>query len=249
MDDEEVSRLSRLTTHWGQIEQIKSDRASLVQAAQNALILRYGKPIKRYLLGSLRDPDAADEVAQEFALRLVKGYFRNADPERGRFRDFVKRVLRNLMLNDRQRKMGRPEELAFDIAEPVDDGPDETVLLNEWRDDLLRRAWERLLAEEKQSGQPFHSVLHYRATNPDKSSTQMAEELTAQLKPEAPFNDAAIRKKLERARRMFADLLLEEAERLLQTTTKQSLEEGLIDMGLYEYCRLALERRDQSPDS
>ena len=56
-------------------------------------------------------------------------------------------------------------------------------------------------------------------------------------KPVEPFTDAAIRKKLERARRLFADLLLEEAERLLQTTTRQSLEEGLIEnaakMGAY----------------
>src|SRR3954464_14274604 len=116
MDDEEKSRLSRLTTHWGQIEQMKAGRASLVAAAQQALIYRYGKPIKRYLVAALRDPDAADEVAQEFALRLVKGYFRHADPERGRFRDFIKGVLRNLIINDRNRRRGRPEPLAGDVA-------------------------------------------------------------------------------------------------------------------------------------
>jgi hypothetical protein len=47
----------------------------------------YHRAVHRYLLGALRDEDAAEELFQEFALRFVRGDFRWADRGRGRFRD------------------------------------------------------------------------------------------------------------------------------------------------------------------
>ena len=63
------------------------------------LVLRYGGAVHRYLLASLRDVDAADELAQEFALRFLRGDFKNADPGKGRFRDFLKRAVYRLMVD------------------------------------------------------------------------------------------------------------------------------------------------------
>ena len=69
------------------------------------------------MLAALKDADAADEVFQEFALRLVRGDFRRADPQRGRFRDFVKTALINMVINYRKKK-GRGVPLEK-IAEPT----------------------------------------------------------------------------------------------------------------------------------
>src|SRR5262249_10904360 len=68
-----------------------------VADAQDVLLRRYGAAARRYLLGSLRDADAAEDLAQEFALRFLRGDFKGADPQRGRFRDFLKGVLSHLV--------------------------------------------------------------------------------------------------------------------------------------------------------
>ena len=80
-------RLSRISTMWSLVFQAHAGKVDAAASAQNVLMQRYGGAIHRYLLGALRDADAAADLAQEFALRFVRGDFRRANPERGRFRD------------------------------------------------------------------------------------------------------------------------------------------------------------------
>src|SRR5437868_4985846 len=102
---EDNAHLSRVTTRWSLVVQAHWGDRSAMTEAQEALLDRYGGAIARYLLAALRDPAAAGEVAQEFALCVVRGDFRNADPQRGRFRDFVRTVLFHLVVNyQRQRQ-------------------------------------------------------------------------------------------------------------------------------------------------
>jgi DNA-directed RNA polymerase specialized sigma24 family protein len=68
-----------------------------VTTARRQLLLRYGRAVHRYLLGALRDADAADELSQESALRFLRGGLRGADSQRGRFRTFLKGVLCHLV--------------------------------------------------------------------------------------------------------------------------------------------------------
>ncbi|HEV3311516.1 MAG TPA: hypothetical protein VG815_13470 [Chloroflexota bacterium] len=51
--------------------------AALAALAQHDLAVVY-----RYLLAAVRDPDAATALAQELALRILRGDFRHADPRR-----------------------------------------------------------------------------------------------------------------------------------------------------------------------
>src|SRR5258708_40046852 len=81
---------------------------------------RYAGAVHRYLVSALGDRDAADELDQEFALRFLRGDFHRANPSRGRFRDFVKRSLRNLMIDYRRRCMTRPRPLGDDLPQPID---------------------------------------------------------------------------------------------------------------------------------
>src|SRR5262245_63341462 len=80
------SRLSRIETTWTLVFQAHQGQEPDALARQR-LLLRYRGAIYRYLLGALRDPDAAEELAQEFAVRFLQGGFRRADPQQGRFRD------------------------------------------------------------------------------------------------------------------------------------------------------------------
>jgi len=98
-----------------------------------------------------------------------------------------------------------------------------------------------LQAHEKLAGQPFYTVLRFRADHPDLRSAEMAERLSAQTGK--PFTAAGVRKTLERARDKFADMLLDEIAQALDAPTHERLEEELIELGLLEHCRPALERR------
>ena len=237
--------LSQIATHWTMVFQAHQDTADAVRAAQEKLLRRYCGAIYRYLLGALRDPDAADELSQEFALRFVKGYFRRAEPGRGRFRDYVKMVLSNLITDHRKRQGGRPDALPDGSlgpasAESVHYVSDEEFVAR-WREELLNRTWEALAAVEAKTGSLFHSVLRYRASHPDATSEQMAAGLGAQLG--RTLAAATVRQTLHRAREKFADLLLEEVARSLETDDAERLEQERVELNLLPYCKTALQKR------
>src|SRR5262249_49748963 len=117
----------------------------------------------------------------------------------------------------------------------------EDAFRTEWRDELLTRTWEALAASEKEQGQPFYTVLRFRADHPDLHSADMAEQLAGPLGK--TLTAAGVRKTLERARDRFADLLLEEIAQTLEEPSRARLEEELIDLGLLEHCKAALDRR------
>lgn len=243
------SRLSRISTMWTLLDQAHASPPDDSHAALVALIERYQGAAYRYLLGAVRNPDLADELFQEFALRLSQGAFRSVDPKRGRFRDYLKSSLYHLVVDyqKRQRKAHRPlEEGTIEPAAPTwkSDQSDEQFVQN-WRDEMLAKAWTTLQELERSGGQPCFSVLKFRAEHPDASTAEMAERLTEQLRPERSFTETGIRKVLERARKRFAWSLLDEVARSLGTPSDDELEEELIAVGLLPYCRSALQRRRQ----
>lgn len=248
MDDTSLNlRLSRISTIWTLVGQAHADPADAEAAARQALLERYQKAVYRYILGAVRDPDAADDLFQDFALRFVRGDFRRADPARGRFRDFVKKALVNLITDQRKRRQRRQRQVPLEnarvaatAAEP--DDPDQPFL-ESWRKALLDRAWDALAAVEQPGGPPFHAVLRYSFEHPKVSSARMAEELTARVHPAKPFTDAGVRKTLQRARDKFADFLVAEVAQSLEGPTPEELEQELGELGFLAYCKRALERR------
>jgi DNA-directed RNA polymerase specialized sigma24 family protein len=237
-------RLSRISTCWSQVFQAHSAQEQGATEVQQALLLRYGNGIYRYALAALKNPDAAEEVLQEFALCLVRGDFRKASPEGGRFRDLVRKVLCHLIVNY-QRQEQRRCRLAPLLADAAVALPsaadDEAAFLILWRDELLRRAWEGLARAEQNSGQPYHTILRLRVEQPSLSSERLAEELEKLLKKSISASGA--RQTLHRAREKFADLLLIEVSRSLEDPGPDQVEQELIDLELLIYCRPALERR------
>ncbi len=242
--------LSRITTLWTMVRKAHGENASEINDAQSRIIERYSGAVYRYLLAVLRDQDAADEVFQEFALRLVRGGFRNANQERGRFRDYVKvAVLR--LVTDHHRKRQRDAKCGA-LGDEYRDVPEHNIELDDdseqafvasCRDEFLGRAWRALRAGEEQSGQLLFTVLDYRARHPDTTSQQVADALNRRLQPEKPLTAAGIRKTLERARVRFSDLLLDEVAQTLDDSESDAIEQELVDLELHSYCRSALARR------
>src|SRR3954470_16394965 len=80
---EAPSLLEQISTHWPLI----SDPLQFV--------LRYAPAVRRYLAALIKNPHDAEDVTQNFLLRMVKQPFRRAQMHNGRFRDYLKAVLRN----------------------------------------------------------------------------------------------------------------------------------------------------------
>ncbi len=239
-------RLSQITTLWGVIHQARDGATREVQSAQEQLLHRYRRAVRRYLQGALRDPHAADELAQEFALRFLRGDLHKADPGRGRFRDYVKGVLSHLVADYyRRQARGRPVPLDGVGPEAVACPPEDTdrQFLESWRDELMSRTWEELARIQQTTGQLFYSVLRCRAAHQDLRSAELAERVAAELG--RPVTAAGVRQTLHRAREKFADLLIDEVAHTLGNPTREELEEELSDLGLLPYCRPVLERRSQ----
>jgi DNA-directed RNA polymerase specialized sigma24 family protein len=239
------ARLNQINTLWSVVRQAHDDTGEKARAARQALLLRYGGAIQRYLLGALRDEESANDLAQDFAYRFLHGDLRGADPTRGRFRDFVKGVLFHMVADYHSKRKRQPALLSSSIAEPGQDcslaAEREEAYRTAWRDELIARAWQALKVHEKEQNQPFYTVLRFRADNPNVPSAEMAEKLTGPLGKSVTA--AGVRKTLERARDKFGDLLLEEIAQAVDSPSRSRLEEELIELRLLEHCRSALDRR------
>src|SRR5262245_8249407 len=207
MDPAELeNRLSRIATQWTAVFRAHAETEADAAAAQRVLMQRYSGAVYRYLLGAVRDADVAGDLCQEFALRFVRGDFRRADPERGRFRDYLKTALVHLMTDHHRQRQAAPRPLAPDAPEPTvpSEADSERDFLQSWREELLERTW-RALAEAQPE---YHAVLLLRVANQDMPSPQMAEQLSRQLGK--PVNAAWVRQAQHRAQERFAELLLDE---------------------------------------
>jgi RNA polymerase sigma-70 factor (ECF subfamily) len=240
----EADHLSRISTLWTVVAHARGGPAEAVSAAQEELMRRYHHAVYRYLLGALGDVDTAGELTQEFALRFLRGDFRGADRQRGRFRDFLKGVLSHLIADYYRRRRTVAKPLPANSAELAASpgGFDECdrQFTESWRDELLARTWEALAEIQQQTGQPFHAVMQFRAQHPDLRSPQMAEQLSAQLGQRLTAD--WVRQTLHRGREKFAELLLAEVEETLRDPTPDELEEELADVGLLCYCQGPLKR-------
>lgn len=240
------ARLSRIDTLWSVVQVAHEGQADHAAQAQQQLLDRYGGAIRRYLMASVRDPEVADELYQEFALNFLKGAFRNANPDRGRFRSFVKTAVYHLIV-DHQRRAGRergkqtlPDEELADDAQHQSQEMDRS-LIQSWREELLAQCWLRLQAVEEAKGKPYHTVLRFRVNHPDKRSHEMAAELSELTGRE--LSAGAVRVLIHRAREEFADLMLEEVQQSLDNPSLEQVESELSDLNLLEYCRPAIQRR------
>src|SRR5262249_20900176 len=178
-------------------------------------------------------------LTQEFALRFVRGSFSRAHKDRGRFRDFLKTALQNLATDHHRQQRQRLDPLpaaADQLAAPRPDAwPSDEEFLQHWRQALLDSAWEVLQQAESETAPPFYRVLRWRAEYPDGRAADLAQQLSSELG--RAFTEAGIRQILKRAREKFADLLLEEGGRSLETSESERIEKGLLDLDLLIYCQ------------
>ncbi len=220
--------LDRISTQW----------SSLSDPQQ--FILRYATAIRSYLDALLKNPHDAEEVQQEFLMRVVQHGFGRVSPDRGRFRDYLKIAVRNAALTRLRRKkeatFGDPAVHGLADSEPTPQAAAEDQWLADWRSCLLSRAWRRLEGHQRRSpGNLGHTVLRAAVEHPEDDSRTLANRVSAATG--RPLKPEAFRKQLSRARHLFAEFLVEEVALTLDEQTPEGVEEELVDIGLMEYVR------------
>jgi RNA polymerase sigma factor (sigma-70 family) len=244
------ARLASISTQWTKLFRAHQGQGDAATAAQRELLLRYYGAVYRYLLALLRDPVAAEDLTQEFAVRFLRGDFKSADPQRGRFRDFIKGAVRHLAHEHWRKAERAPAPLPLDSSDAAGMAPANIDVLDQqflesWREDLLAHTWDALAEVERHSGVPCYTVLRSKAEAPQVRSAQLAARLSGER--EKPFTEQGIRQILHRARKKFAELLVEEVARSLETSEPEKLEQELIELDLLGYCQSALADRVSSP--
>lgn len=247
LPNHDQDRLSRIETVWTMIYHAHTDGAPAQGQAQHELLARYGSAILRYLRGAFRDEMAAEETYQEFAIRFLRGDYRSAHPDKGRFRGFLKVVLSRLVA-DHYRKQSRRREAPLDTFCSLSDDSDEVrrdaEFLETWRDEMLTQAWRRLAEEEQRSGKPWMTLLKLRVENPEHRSVELAAQLAQIL--EEDVTPTRLRVLLHRSRERFANYLIDAVAESIRDETIADVEQELAELQLLQYCQSVLEQRKAS---
>ena len=225
MDEHELPpvNLVHISTQWSRI------------GDTNLFVLRYATAIKRYLQTLLRDSNAVEDVLQSFLLKVVEHGFKQATPDKGRFRNYLIRSVHNAAVTH-LRKNNRRRTQAMEL---IDEGslsvPSEVEKAwnREWYDCLTGRVWRRLQHHEDHSNSHFYTVLQVSQQNPELDSKTLAREVSQQVGREiSPEN---FRKQLSRARRMFATILIEEVSETLDESSPEAIRSELTEVGLMPF--------------
>jgi hypothetical protein len=215
-----------ISTHWPLIR----DPAQFV--------LRYAPAIEAYLGALVRDPHAVEEITQDFLLHVVERGLIPEENLRGRFRHYLKMAIRNAAVTYYRRR--RPQSLNDEAlrALPAADAPDpaDEEWLREWRRCVLDRVWERLEQHQRRSHDNFaYTALRLTADHPHADTRELAERTSSAVG--RPLRPDAFRKQVSRARRMFAQYLVEEIAQTIRNPTAECVEEELVEVGLMAYVR------------
>src|SRR6202042_3871506 len=145
------------TTRWTLVvaagdPQRKDSRSALVSLCEN-----YWYPLYAYLRRRGHAPDEAQDLTQEFFMRLLGGrYLDKADPEKGRFRSFILTSLKFFAADeqDRQRAQKRGGGMVVPLEfssgeeryqrEPAHDETPERIFERRWALSLLDRVMGKL---------------------------------------------------------------------------------------------------------
>lgn len=222
---EEASTLDLIATDWSQVHDSKHFMA------------RYAVAVRRYLEALLQNAQDAEDVAQSFFLRVVAGGFDRANPQRGRFRDYLKIGVRNAAVSFLRQKQRQPRTkdvalLQHSVSQSESDA--NRQWLREWQNCLLERAWQALEQHEERSrGNLFHTVLRAAVDYPEEDAAARTARVAALSGRR--LSCQAVRKQLSRARRKFAELLVSEVKQTLKNPTAADIEMELTAIGFHDY--------------
>ena len=255
MNADPRSRLNLIDTRWTLVVQAHAE-GTVAAVARRDLFDRYCGAAWRYMLAVTRREDVAEELFQEFALRLMRGDFCRATAQRGRFRDYLKAVLINLVRDFYRARQTGPARLPENLVDPRSistprphsaegspsmatrgaaasaDAQTDLAFLDSWRNELLHRTWAALEHESPK----LYAVLRTHIELADASAREKADQHARRTGE--PFTANHFRVALHRARARFASLLRREVAASLDRPTDDQLNDELKQLRLLQYCTI-----------
>jgi RNA polymerase sigma factor (sigma-70 family) len=218
-DDRPNARGRFATTRWSLVLAAGGKPGEPSTNALASLCEIYWYPAYAFIRRQGHDADAARDLTQEFFTRVLeKHYFRDADPDRGRFRAFLLTAIRHFLSNERDRAQalkrgGRTPPISLDVEtaegayqlEGRDELTPEKLFDARWATVLLDRALTRLRDEYVASdrGDLFDHLKGFLTGDDDDvpySDAARAIEMT----------EGAVKVAVHRLRRRFRDALVKE---------------------------------------
>jgi RNA polymerase sigma factor (sigma-70 family) len=230
------SRIDAIATRWSLIREAHAAGVPENAAvARQMLVLRYAKSIRRYIGGMLKNAEDADELAQDAVVRLMKGDFAGADPNRGRFRDLLKTAVRNMVHSHWSKSNRRkPKDVELDLVASSEDADPQWD--SAYQSNVLEHAWAALREfEKKNPASHANAILKLRTEFPDANSEELAAKLGE--KTGTAIRADSGRQMLRRARLRFAEALIQEVSCGLVEPTPQKIAEEFASLGLLEYVK------------
>ena len=209
------------TTHWSVV--LAAEQSESPQAAQalEQLCRTYWYPLYAYVRRRGYGPEDAQDLTQEFFLRLLrKDYLAQVDPRKGKFRSFLLAAINHFLANEWDRanavkRGGRVTFLALDhdsaeqrLAEISLERSPEQIFERCWALAFLQEVLGRLRDEVDQAGRSAHFAELKVFLTGEQSSVSYAV-LAAKL----GTNEASLRKEVQRLRHRYGELLREEIAR------------------------------------
>ena len=205
------------TTRWTLVvaagdPQRKEARSALVFLCEN-----YWYPLYAYLRRRGYPADQAQDLTQEFFIRLLEGrYLDRADPEKGRFRSFLLTSLKFFVADEEDRHRARKRgggmvvPLEFPSGEeryqrePAHDETPERIFERRWALSMLDRVVERLRNEFVHHGRAehFERLKMFLLGQSDAPYAELAREMNT--------SEGALKVAIHRLRKRYRDLFRQE---------------------------------------
>lgn len=147
------------TTRWSLIAAATHDAPARARTALEQLCRAYRPPVLAYIRHSGHGPTDAEDLAQAFFLRFIeRGWYGEADPQRGRFRSLLLTSLRHFLLDERARQAAakrgggmRPGDVDIEQVQDGGETP-EQAFDRAWLGTVLAHALARLQREWTMAG-------------------------------------------------------------------------------------------------
>src|ERR1039458_8989548 len=190
----------------------KEARSALVFLCEN-----YWYPLYAYLRRRGYPADQAQDLTQEFFIRLLEGrYLDRADPEQGRFRSFILTGLKFFVADEEARQRAHKRgggvlvPLEFPSGEeryqrePAHDETPERIFERRWALSLLDRVVERLRKEFMHHGRAehFERLKLFLLGQPDAPYAALAREMNT--------SEGALKVAVHRLRKRYRELFRRE---------------------------------------
>lgn len=203
------------TTRWSVVLAAKDDTSSQAGEALAQLCRTYWYPLYAFIRRRGHSPHDAQDLTQEFFLRLLdKHYLQAVDHRKGRFRTFLLAALEHFLANEwrrsqAQRRGGGRQIISIDdsaeqryMHEPATDLSPERIYEQRWALAFLEQVLGKLRTEFVEAGKgPIFETLKVFLTG-DRPPASYAELASSLATTEAAFKMA-----VSRMRQRYAELL------------------------------------------